>query len=679
MTSFRRPLAFLAMALVLAVGCSLTAQPAEKIEVSPVPIPSWVEPIAWEVPTKSPPIGTPAELLLSDGQSRLTPGVGDYFQHTVVRLQTSEGVRNHAEVSVVYAPEYQSVAWHKLTLVRDGATIDLLKTAKFSRLRRELGFEAKTYDGQYTLAAVLDDIRVGDILETAYTLTDSNPIWAGHISSRYAVGAGYPVRRQRVIVRVPAEVSKPAWYFWVPRGTSGLPDEIFRQSRLRLGLKEEVSGSERVYRWEAENISAISFDPGISPQAAPYYPMIRCSSFTTWSSVANWASPLFAKAGSLPAGVTAQVAVWKRTLSPAEQLRAAVDWAQGNVRYFAMAMGPNNLQPRALTEICSSRFGDCKDKTVLLVALLRELGLEAWPALVNSYSPQRVEDGGPDQFAFNHAIVAYKYQGFLHWIDPTMKQPAGNAGDWEVPPYRLALVLRSDEPGLTAIAGRPLAEPDTTVADRVVLDAASGDGELITEMTIRGLQADHYRQYFESTAPGDVAKYWFNYIARFHRRLQELSPPEVADDRARNVLTVRARYRLPGIMKKEGGRATISLYAYALRTLLEPPETRRRSWPYPLPTDRFVRHRFEMDLPFPVPVDQRPQVITGPGIEYRAEKSLANRRFRASHDLIVTGAEVAASDMEKFCDAADEILADLNTSVTQPAPEAAASPASAGH
>lgn len=653
----------LAGVLLFTAGALIALEHGEVRGLAPGPLPAWVEGVDWKLPAKAAPGGTPGDILLSDSQDRLSVTGSDYYYRTVTRLLNSEGVRQNAEVSVVYTPEYQQVTWHTLRLIRGDQTIDLLAAAKFRQLQRELGFEAKIYDGQITAAAVLEGVRSGDILEQAYTLHDTNPLLLGHYSARHYLGSSYPIRRQSVIVRTAADAKPLARYSWIPPGTTGLPDALFNLAELQYAFQDGVTKEERIYRWEAREIPALQFDGNISPQAAPYYPVVRWSSFRTWAEVVAWAAPLFDSVGALPDALKQQVAAWRQQLpTPAQRLRAAVDWAQGEVRYFAMAMGSHNLKPRPLAEICGTGFGDCKDKSVLLVAMLRELGFQAWPALVHSYAQDRLREDGPDQYAFNHAIVAYEHDGALRWVDPTLKQPAGAAGEWAVPPYRLALLLREGEVRLTPVTTPKLDGPDTTTRDRMTVDA-EGNADFATRVTIRGLEADFYRQRLENTSEEERSKMWFNYISQFYRRLEEVRPPVVTDDRAGNTITIEAQYRLPGFRGTEGNRVGFSLYAYAIRALISQPESRRRHWPYGLPVDRHIRQEIEVILPDQPPVDQRPQVITTPGVVYTSTKGLSRQRLTVTHDLKFPADYVPAATMSVFADSAEEIMNDLSTAI----------------
>jgi transglutaminase-like putative cysteine protease len=654
--------------LLLGVLACITraAEPASE-PVTKAPPPAWVEVLPWSLPAGAPPARTPAEALLIDGQDRLTPQGCDYYFRTVIRLLNAEGVRQNAERAVEFSPDHQTITWHTLALTRDGAVLDRLPAAQFRRLQRERDLEAQMLNGRHTLATVLEDVRAGDVLDVAYTIRDTNPLMRGAMSARHQLGAGYPVRRERVIVRTPARANLAASIV-VPPGTRDLADALFRPSALRAALETETIGDEKIFRWEGADLAAVRFDEAMPAVAYPFYPMVQVSSFRTWADVAEWAEPLFAQEPALPEPALALVREWEKLPSPAARLAAAVAWVQNDLRYFALAIGPHNLQPRPLAEVCATRFGDCKDKSLLLARLLRALGFEAWPALVHSAWRGRLHELAPSPFAFNHAIVAYRFEGALRWLDPTLKGQRGAPGAWAVPPYGAALILRPDEAALTALPADPLTAPDTRTREIFQIEEKTGDAIVSLDVQLRGLQADFYRNTLDTLAADQLGRNWLNFIGRFHKQIEEIEPVAVQDDAALNLITLRARYRLPGFVRTEGGKTSVATYAWALRALIDPPATRRRHWPHALPHDRFVRHRLEIALPFDTALEQQPQIIAGDGVEYRVEKGVAGRRFVAEHDLRVTAEFVPAEHMGRYADAVDEMIAAMGTTLTAPAP-----------
>lgn len=628
------------------------------------PVPSWVETQEWSPTPRASAQGAPAIIILNDSQTKITPEGRDSFFHLVVYLANAEGVRQNSQLSAIFSPDYEHVTWHALRITRDGQISDRLPGANFRKLQRETSLEEQVYTGLTTAAVVLDDVREGDVLEYSYTTHETNPLMKGYAAPTLHLGAAYPIDRQLGIVRYPTTMAEPSSSFFLPPGTQRLPRALFGLAALRSAWTQEATPSERIYRWEGKDLPLVPFDANIPALAYPYFPSVRVTTFPSWSSVVDWALPIFNQTADLPPLAQSKVDQWKRDFHTTEdKVRAALTWTQKNFRYFSMAMGDHNLKPRLLAEICSTRFGDCKDKSVLLSRLLRELGVEAWPALVNTYWQDRLLDYGPSPYAFNHAIVAYLHDGEMRWLDPTLKHQQTTHGRWAVPPYRLGLILRSNETDLTAIPLDNTDEPDATTEDHLAIDPASGDATLNTVVVLRGLQADFYRQQLEFTTPEQLGKNWFNFMVRFYKNLEELDPPVPQDDPAANQITVRARYKIPGLVHRQNGESSIVTYAYALRSLLDMPESRRRHWPYALPGDRFIRHRIDFECPFPVGVDQQSQVITAAGIDYRVQKSITQNHFHSQHDLRFTSSYVPADQMDHFAGAVDEIFDAMATSL----------------
>ena len=89
-----------------------------------------------------------------------------------------------------------------------------------------------------------------------------------------------------------------------------------------------------------------------------------------------------------------------------EKLRSLCRFAQKDVRYVAIELGQGAYRPRSAGEVLTNRYGDCKDKVTILRAMLRKVGLEAYPVLIRSGSRQSVVGEFPSPKQFNHLIAA---------------------------------------------------------------------------------------------------------------------------------------------------------------------------------------------------------------------------------------------------------------------------------
>jgi len=97
------------------------------------------------------------------------------------------------------------------------------------------------------------------------------------------------------------------------------------------------------------------------------------------------------------------------TSSFLQRIRYFGDWRPRNGGYV----------PRALADIASSQYGDCKDMATAVAAILRNVGVRADVAWINRgrIPPDPLPLATPD--AFNHAIVRVVQDGSTYWVDPT--------------------------------------------------------------------------------------------------------------------------------------------------------------------------------------------------------------------------------------------------------------------
>ncbi|MDB5440316.1 MAG: hypothetical protein JWM33_2743, partial [Caulobacteraceae bacterium] len=120
---------------------------------------------------------------------------------------------------------------------------------------------------------------------------------------------------------------------------------------------------------------------------------------------------------------------------------------EDQIRYVALAMGEGGLNPAAADLTWSRRFGDCKGKTVVLLALLRELGIEAQPALVRAEGADGLDQLLPAVSPFDHVMVRAVVDNHVYWLDGT-RQGDGALAALPVPDMDWALPLSVAGTGL---------------------------------------------------------------------------------------------------------------------------------------------------------------------------------------------------------------------------------------
>jgi tetratricopeptide (TPR) repeat protein len=201
---------------------------------------------------------------------------------------------------------------------------------------------------------------------------------------------------------------------------------------------------------------------------------VEFTDFKSWADLGALLAPLYEKAAVVgPQGPLRTELDRIRQLSPDPKVRtqAALTLVQDRIRYVALAMGTGGLVPADAETTWSRRYGDCKAKTALLLALLHELGIEAEPVAVNSNGGDGMDGRLPMIGLFDHVLVRANIGGRTYWLDGT------RLGDTSldrlaVPAFGWGLPLLPAGAALVRILPSPLDLPG--VSTSIHMDASAG-------------------------------------------------------------------------------------------------------------------------------------------------------------------------------------------------------------
>jgi len=183
--------------------------------------------------------------------------------------------------------------------------------------------------------------------------------------------------------------------------------------------KVRAEGPYRIYTWKTSNLeikppskSAVPRKPEVPP------PAVELSSFRSWEEVGRWYDGLQRERVTVSPEVTAKALELTKGMSTAPQkMEALYQYVSGNFRYIALAFGIGRYQPHAAADVLANEYGDCKDKHTLLASLLKAVGIQAWPVLINSQ--RKIEPDLPSPGQFDHVITAVQTEHGTRWLDST--------------------------------------------------------------------------------------------------------------------------------------------------------------------------------------------------------------------------------------------------------------------
>lgn len=388
------------------------------------------------------------------------------------------GVEDRSTITIDFDPNYESIVMHSLGIVRDSVYIDRLESTELEVLRTEEDLDDLFYNGTKTLTLILDDVRVGDILRYSYTRNGSNPVFDNLFEYTARTQFYHPMAS--VSFRLITNENQSLYI----RQRDTEKDTVIDRS-IKDGIKQ-VS-------WSANNLEALN-----SVDDEPYWselsPRFTVSTVANWEDIVAWSLPKYdftdyeSKELETVAQNIKQQHDW-----PEAQVGAALQWVQEEIRYFGVELGDNSHNPSNPEDTLANRFGDCKDKTVLLISLLSKLGIEAQPALVNTYGTLRSDKVSSRLNAFNHVIVHVELEGTSHWIDPTRRNQRGAIGDFYEPNYGKALIIADGQTELTSMSMQ-FSEYNFSVLKKYELDPFyDGNADFTLQTYRKGLSAEHYR------------------------------------------------------------------------------------------------------------------------------------------------------------------------------------------
>ena len=548
------------------------------------PPPAWVQPLAAGPDPGGGPrdAGRPISYLLVDEQTRVTGRSTERYSHYAKKVLSTTGIESGSQVEVEFEPSYQRLTLHHIRLLRGGRAINALNPREVRVIEHEDEREQQLFNGTLSAVVILSDVRVGDVIDYAYSILGDNPILGGKFVDTLYLGWPQPVSRLRHRLLMP-EGRRLHW----------------RGHQLDLPPATRPLGGEVEYTWERASTAPVE-----SEVAAPGWfdptPRVEVSEFADWGEVVGWALPLY-RAGAPPGSeLAAQIERWRADLAgPEARLLAALRFVQDEVRYLGIEMGPHSHLPHPPAQVFNRRFGDCKDKSLLLVTALNALGVEAHVALVDTKARRQLDQVQPSPFAFDHVIVRARLGGTTYWLDPTETLQRGGLPEFYTADFERGLVVREGTRGLEEIPPTPAPAPTLAVKEIFRLESAGGPAALEVMTTYRGIDADAVRAELAEQPLADLAKDYLDDYASLDPAITAEKLPEVSDDPVANTIVIREQYLLPSFGKKPSRR----LIPDRIIESLKAPRLSRRSSPLVIPHPVHVSQTIEIRLPEPASID----------------------------------------------------------------------------
>ncbi len=462
------------------------------------------------------------------------------YRRLVYDIADRSGLEDGGRVRISFHPDYQRVVVHALGVVRKGVRSDRRAETRVELLRLEQRADDGILDGRKTAELLLPDVQVGDQLDLAYSVVGGNPVFGDGFHTTFYTTYSQPVAARRIRAVMPTNRTL-SWKVTTGPGT----------------FEETVGDGRRTLLLDLVDVAAVVDEGGLPANFDPYG-VVELSTARDWSDVARWSVAIFKR----PPPGRGALAAQARDLglsgkAPADATRLALAFVQGEVRYVSLAIGESSHAPAAPETTLSRRFGDCKDKSLLMVGLLAEAGVEAEPVLVSTRWREATAERLASPLAFDHAIVRARWDDQWHYFDPTRDTEVGDFGRRGPIRFALGLPVSPATRALADIPAAPLDEAGVEVTQDVAM--VGGDGEERADIRVRTRyrydEASRLRSRFRADPIDAIGKEYQDYMQGWYRDIEQVAAPRAKDSPARNTFDVSEQYLAPLTMDKDAPEA----------------------------------------------------------------------------------------------------------------------------
>ncbi|MCE3259581.1 MAG: hypothetical protein K0S12_1222, partial [Bacteroidetes bacterium] len=231
------------------------------------PIPSWVDPKTCDpaIRIREDDVSDGYAILIYDKQCN-TILEEDYYHHAR-KVISEAGLKACSQIEVSYDPSYEKAEFNYIRIIRNGNVIDRTRSSNIRILEEEKDRSAGILSNKKTIYVNLEDIRIEDVVEFAYTYKGYNPLFKNVFNAFDYIGS--------------SESSGPVFLKYIFK-----PGEKINYHLVNTNIEPEIKKTSAgdTYVWDLKNPPIVKVEEKYPNWFIPW-PYVVLTSFSDWMEV----------------------------------------------------------------------------------------------------------------------------------------------------------------------------------------------------------------------------------------------------------------------------------------------------------------------------------------------------------------------------------------------------------
>ncbi|MDD2752557.1 MAG: DUF3857 domain-containing protein [Candidatus Omnitrophica bacterium] len=346
-------------------------------------------------------------ILLSDEKIVVTDEAKQISElHYLIKILNERGKENYAESQIDYDSTYERIELDYARTIKPDGTVVEVGSRHIRDVSKYLNFPL--YSNAHVYIISFPEVAEGAVIEYKVKIIRNQLINKKDFVLSFPVQAADPIMAADFSVELPK----------ARRLNIKLLNEKYNDFGAVLSPKISNENNKAIYRWQFKNVPQILPESNMPPEVE-INPTMLLSTFASWQEIYDWWWGLAKDKIQPDEAIKNKVRELTRDQKDAEaKLRQIYNFCAQEIRYVAVEYGQAGYEPHFAADTFKNKYGDCKDKAILLATMLKEAGISAWPLLISTKEYYNLNQDFPSMM-FNHAIAATPFAGKTVFLDAT--------------------------------------------------------------------------------------------------------------------------------------------------------------------------------------------------------------------------------------------------------------------